>query len=172
MTREEILLNSIWVEGKLNVYSDFFEKEIRIELFPSENNLRGTNEIFPDKMVQTVNDFLALSSDYKPLMKELLYKHCQDCCEETSYGFDLKEGETETEANFREFGVKDEDSAFQKANFHHALISEDSLRKNRFVKIVFYPDWEEEHGCELIIKNGELLDYYGESGSHLAIFDN
>ena len=172
MTREEILLNSIWTSGKLTVFSPFFEQEVRLELFTSEYNLKNTHQIISEQFVQMVNDFLTLSEEYKPLMKDLLYQHCKECCEAISYGFEVLEGETETTANLRNFGINTAESAFEKSNLDHVVIEEDKLRKNRFVKIVFYPEWETEHGCELILKNGKLLNYYGESGTYLGQFDD
>lgn len=105
-------------------------------------------------------------------MQELLYKHSLECCENISYGVEVLAGETEREANLREFGVEDKLSAFEKANLDHVTIEENLDTKNRFVRIIFYPEWEAEHGCELILKNGELLDYYGESGAYLGQFED
>ena len=112
MTREEILINSVWTSGKLKVYSAFFKKEVRIDLLTSEYNLKNTEHIISEKFTQCVNDFLTLSELHKPLMQQLLYTHCKMCCENVSYGFDVLDGETETEANLREFGVTNETTAF------------------------------------------------------------
>jgi hypothetical protein len=166
MTREEILRKSIWTMGKLTVYSDFFQQEVRLDLFTSDYNLENTNEIISSSFTQAVNDFLHLSTQYKPLMQKLLYQHCLDCCASTSYGFKPRKGETEEAANLRKFGVKDEASALEKANLDHVEITENEFASNRYVKLIFYPEWESEHGCELILKNGELLDYAGESGGY------
>jgi hypothetical protein len=171
MTRDEILLNSIWTSGKLVAYSNFFRQEVKLDLLTSEYNLESTSEIISANFTQAVNDFLALSEQYKPLMQKLLYKHCLQCCESTSYGVNVLAGETETAANLREFGVVDEGSAFEKATLDHVTIEEDTYLTNRFVRITFYPEWETEHGCELILKNGELLDYFGESGTYLGQFE-
>jgi len=171
MTRDEILLNSIWTEAKLVVHSPFFNQQVRVDLVTSDYVLKHVTSIISETLVQTLNDFLTLSEQYQPLMKKLIYQHCLSCCNDISYGVDINEGETETEANLREFGVTDETSAFEKANLDHVYIKEDSFRKNRFVKIVFYPEWEREHGCELILKNGELLDFSGENGMYLGQFD-
>lgn len=171
MTRDEILINSIWTNGKLLAYSEFFQKEVRMELLTSDYNLENTNEIISEKFTQSINDFLALSEQHKPLMRSLLYKHCLECCESTSYGFEALANETEEAVNLREFGVHDEASAFEKANLDCVIIEEDASVKNRFVRIVFYPEWETEHGCELILKNGELLDHFGESGTYIGQFD-
>lgn len=174
MTRNEILQNSIWEQAKMNLCSPFFNQNVTVNLYAHFKSLRHIEgDIISDKMVQAVNDFLSLNDDAKPLMKSLLYKHCLACCENTSYGFDTKEGETETQANLREFGVKNEADAFEKANLHHISIEDDEVekRKNRYVKICFYPEWESEHRCELILRNGELLDYSGEHGTYLTQFE-
>jgi len=172
MTREEILINSIWTSGKLMAYSTFFNKEIRLELLTSDYNLDSTNAIISERFVQTVNDFLTLSGKDRPLMESLLYRHCLECCEQISYGYDIPNGETEKEANLREFGVIDEASALEKANPTHVVIQEDEFSNHRFVRILFYPEWETEHGCELILKNGNLLNYYGEGDTYLGQFDD
>lgn len=174
MDKQEILINSIWVEGKLKVYSQFFDKEVLLYLYPSQKTLRATEQGLSDKMVETVNDFLNLSADAQPIMERLLYQHCIDCCEETSYGVDvdIEGGESETEANLRVFGIGSQADAFATARLSHITIMDDPLRQNRFVRIIFYPPWEIEHGCELLLKNGELLNYYGESGTYLGQFDD
>lgn len=172
MTREEILINSIWTSGKMQVYSNFFQKEVRIDLFTSNYNLKNTDKIVSEKFVLAVNDFLQLPTDSSTLLKKLLYKHCLACCEHTSYGFDILDGETETQANLREFGVSNEEAAFEKSYINHIVIDESEQNDNRYVRMVFYPVWEEEHGCELIIKNGVLLNYFGESGTYIGQFDN
>lgn len=171
MTREEILINSIWTSGKMKVYSPFFKKEIRIDLFTSDYSLKHTERIMSENFVQAVNDFLNLPNDSQALMKQLLYKHCINCCENISYGFTVLAGETETQANLREFGVNGQAAAFEKSNIDHVVIDESEQENNRYVKLVFYPAWEEEHGCELILKNGILLNFYGESGTYIRQFD-
>ncbi|MEM6764053.1 MAG: hypothetical protein AAF655_03980 [Bacteroidota bacterium] len=171
MTREDILLNSIWTSGKMMVYSDFFRQEVQLSLFTSDFNLKNTKHIISEKFVETLNDFLNLSENSKPLIKQLLYKHCVACCENISYGFDPLEGESEMQANLREFGINNEEDAFEKISLNHVVIEENKLRNNRFVRLVFYPEWENEHGCELILRNGELLDHYGEIDTYLGQFD-
>lgn len=142
-----------------------------MHLYTSEKTLRATDSILSDKFVETVNDFLNLRADALPLMQSLLHRHCLQCCEDISYGVDILDGESETEANLREFEVSSPEDAFAQANLRYVSIWEDALRINRFVRITFYPPWEDEHGCELILKNGQLLDYTGESGTYLGQFD-
>ena len=172
MTREEILIKSIWTTGKMKVHSNFFEKDVNVDLLVSDFNLEETHEIISEKFVQGVNDFLNLSVDFKPLMKRLLYKHCIECCENTSYGFKVLKGETEAQANLRQFGIKDEQTAFEKSHLRSVIIAETELEVNRYVRILFYPDWDNDHGCELIVKNGILLDHYGSNGIYLGQFDD
>lgn len=172
MTKEEILnkctweLNSI---GEFTAYSDFFKSDIKINLFLDDILKRPLT----GGMVSSVNDFLNLSEEYKPLMSELLHRHCLKCCEEASYGFESKDGETLIETNLREFGVSNENDAFNNANLDHISINDDEMadRANRYVMICFYPPWEQEHGCALVLKNGVLLDYFGEHDTYLTDFE-
>jgi hypothetical protein len=90
-----------------------------------------------------VNDFLALPLETKPLIKDLLYKRCLECCEQIYYGIVVRENETEAETNLREFGINNREDAYEKGNLHHAMYFEAyESRKNRFITIMFYPAWE------------------------------
>ncbi|MFK8101028.1 MAG: hypothetical protein AB8G15_00835 [Saprospiraceae bacterium] len=174
MTRAEILQNSIWETAKINLHSPFFQREVTLFLFAHHLSLRHIkDEIVSATMVQTINDFLALDEKYLPLMKSLLHQHCLECCEHTSYGFDVKEGETETQASLRNFGIVTAEDAWQQANLSYLNIEDDARekRKYRYVKMCFFPPWEDEHGCELILKNGVLLDFKGESDTWLTQFE-
>lgn len=115
----------------MKVHSNFFEKEVTVDLLTSDFNLENTDEIISEKFVQAVNDFLGLSIDNRPLMKKLLYKHCVECCENTSYGFEIPNGETEAQTNMREFGIRDEQNAFEKSNLSSITIIESELEANR-----------------------------------------
>jgi hypothetical protein len=171
ISRNDILLNSIWTEGKLLLDSPFFNKKVVLMLYTSPLQLKYTEHIISDKMVASVQDFLNLTERSRDLMERLLYQHCLECCEYISYGFDILEGETEQVANLRTFGIKTPEDAFSKANLVQVSIEEDSPSKHRFVRMLFYPEWETEHGCELILKNGELLDFCGEGNSYLGQFE-
>lgn len=149
---------------------NFFRK-VRLDLLTSNYNLKNTEKIISEGFVQAINDFLNLPVESSPLIKKLLYKHCLECCENTSFGFDTLDGETETQANLREFGISNEENAFEKSYIDHIVVDESEQSNNRFVRIIFYPVWEEEHGCELIMKNGIVLDYFGESGTYIGLFD-
>jgi hypothetical protein len=73
----------------------------------------------------------------------------------------VREGETETEANFREFGIHNKEDAYDQSHFYHVVISgEDDVLKNRYGLILFYPVWEDEHGCGIVMKNGKLIARY------------
>lgn len=174
MNRKEILQQCIWETAKMKVHSPFFGKEVEVWLTAHYKALRFIEEdIISPTMVATVNDFLQMSQEDLPLVQRLIYQHCLDCCADTSYGFEVQEGETETQANLREFGVKNEQDAFTQANLSKVYIEDDALekRKHRYVRLSFYPPWEQEHGLELILQNGKLLDYCGEGGTWLTQFE-
>lgn len=158
----------------MKVHSPFFGKEVEVWLTAHYKALRFIEEdIISPTMVDAVNDFLQMSQEDLPLLRRLIYQHCLDACADTSYGFEVQEGETETQANLRAFGVKNEQDAFTQANLSKVYIEDDALekRKHRYVRLSFYPPWEQEHGLELILQNGKLLDYCGEGGTWLTQFE-
>ncbi|MEL6844094.1 MAG: hypothetical protein AAFP02_12865 [Bacteroidota bacterium] len=166
--------NSLWTEARLKVYSDFFAADLWINLVADFKSLRFVEgPIVSETMTQTINDFLNWSQDDRPKLAKLLYDHCRRCCEEASYGVEVREGESETEANLREFGVSSAEDAFREAGLPRISIEDDQKeqRKHRYVTICFYPPWEQEHGCELVLQNGSLLDYAGEHGTYLRQFE-
>lgn len=174
MTREEILQNSLWTEARLKVYSDFFGVELWINLVADYKSLRFVEgPIISETMTQAVNDLLQWPHSDRNKVAKLLYDHCLRCCEEASYGFEVRGGETETQANLREFGVSSPEDAFREAGLPNISIEDDTKekRKHRYVTICFYPIWEPEHGCELVLQNGKLLDYAGEHGTYLRQFE-
>lgn len=171
MTKEDLINSNIWSTGKSKMYSNFFKKEVEIRLENSDDEPISIKISTSEKSIQTIMDFLNLSESHKPLMQKLLYKHCVDCCEQISYGFEVKEGEDETDVNMREFGATNEQSALENAKLYNVTIEVGTNLRNRYAIITFYPEWEIEHGCVLILKNGELLDYCGEAGVWLDKFE-
>ncbi|RKH70966.1 DUF6985 domain-containing protein [Corallococcus aberystwythensis] len=175
MTRDEILLRCLWPQARLEVHSPFFGRTVSIMIDASIERvevMRGP--ILPPDMVQAVNDFLNLREDDRPLMQRLLHRHCASCCEDISYGFDPLPGETEVQANRREFGVATDADALAQANLKWVRIEDnaDSGLKGRYVLLQFDTPWESEHGCQLVLKDGKLLDHMGESGDSLYMFED
>ncbi|MEM6629363.1 MAG: hypothetical protein AAF694_06800 [Bacteroidota bacterium] len=170
MTRERLLKLCNWDDlnfASFVIHSDFFEKEVEIAVRPAYDSRRRIT----DKMIACVNDFLALSQEHLPKVKELLYAHCELCFETTSYGVDIHEGETEEEATRREFEVHSAADAYRQVQVPKIGIDEKHDRyKNRYVELLFYPPWEQEHGCNIILQNGIPIDWQ-ESMPHMGKYE-
>lgn len=164
MTRDEILRSAIWDVAKIRVYSPIFQTEVELRL-EHEFAKERAGEVLPESMVGGVNDFLGLDADALPLMMRLFHDHCLECCAATSYGVEVQPGETEAEANLREFGIASAADAFRRADLRFVRVVEqpEGYLRHRYVTLVFYPVWEPEHGCELVLQDGRLLDFCGES---------
>ncbi|TPN85310.1 DUF6985 domain-containing protein [Aquimarina algicola] len=159
ITKEEIQQNCVWDDcdtATLHIYSNYFGKEIEV-IFRSNSK----RKIITDKMVACCNDFLALSEEGAIKLKELLYSHCRLCFNTIQYGHIVPKGiETYLEANQRGFHIFNPDTAFDKSNIESVYIDRDHDHyKNRYVEILFYPDWEDEHGCTIILKNGKPIEF-------------
>lgn len=160
MTKEEILNQCSWDSydmGTLTVYSDFFKKDVEVRLMPDYDDGRTVT----NKMVDCLNDFLKLSVEHQPKIEQLLYVHCQMCFENTSYGHvQPQENETETEATKRTFGIYNQEDAYRQANIDSVAINgEHDQYHNRYVEVLFYPTWEDGHGCNIILQNGKPIDW-------------
>ena len=80
-------------------------------------------------------------------------------------------GESGAETNRRAFNVRTPDEAFAAAGHPEAQVSgEDDGRGGRFAVLVFYPPWEEEHGCGVVVRDGEPVGW-GEASVYVGDFD-
>ena len=160
MTKEEILKKCTWDDygfGTLKIYSELFEKEINVDLFPESE--RQINE----QMVLAINQFLNLRKTEIDNIKLLLWNDCKATFQETSYGFEsdykLLEGETIAQANHRDFNIHNKEDAFKTSKLKRVNIPDSKAKKleHIYATLEFNVDWQDEYGCSIIIKNGNLI---------------
>jgi hypothetical protein len=159
MTKEEILSQCVWDEynfATLNVFSRMFNGSVEVRFNPEYDSGRRIDE----KMVAALNDFLNLTESDLETVKDYLWQDCQESFASISYGVDVLEGETEAQANHRDFGIHSREDAYAKSDFSRVSIREAPEVKNNYAAIDFSPDWEREHGCSVIMKNGRLIAKY------------
>jgi hypothetical protein len=160
MEKQEILKRCEWDEydmATLTVFSEMFGRDVEVRLIPGQDTGRDVSAT----MVAVLNDFLALKKEDLETVKEYLWEDCKDAFANVSYGVDAREGETETEANFREFGIHDKEDAYNQSDFDCVAIDgDDDIFQNRYGMIRFYPVWEQEHGCGIVMQNGKLIARY------------
>ena len=171
MTLEEIVAAGTWEcegEGELQVPAHLFGlNTVKVQFLAFDLTPDNPAAALTPAMVQGVNDFLALNEAHLPQIKALLHRHCLDCCGSISYGVELRPGETERDANLREFEIANVDDAFRKAQLSSVLIeddTEDGLQR-RYVSLRFNPPWQHGHGCRLLLQDGVLLDTAEDGGS-------
>jgi hypothetical protein len=159
MTKDEILSRCLWDKhdsATLTVYSPMFAREVDICFYPHFDAGRQLN----GRMVAALNHFLNLSGSDLETVMELLWVDCQRAFDAISYGVDILPGESETEANHRDFNIHTRDDAYAKSHFRRISIPGDPALKNDYAAIEFEPEWDPEHGCSVVMKNGQLIDTY------------
>lgn len=160
MTKQEILKKSVWDDSyalTIDVYHKEFDQNVSIYVFPIDDYSKKINS----NVVTAINEFLDISKDDLDKLKSNLYEHYKMCCESISYGnypIQLKNGESESEANYRFFGIYNKQEAFDKSTLGEVTIE---AYEDREVNMYFNTIWETEHGCLIKIFNGKIKGIEG-----------
>ncbi len=154
MTKEEILKNCLWDRygmASFEIEIPILKTKAKVQFIP----ISTSEKKISDDMTKALNDVLNVSPMQLIEIAGFLFKFCSLCCEVTSYGYeiDVAEGETLADANKRYFGVKSQEDALRKSTLEQITIAED---EGRAATLHFYAPWEDEHGCEILIRNGEV----------------
>ena len=165
---EEVLAGCTWSEGgrigTVQVYSPMFEKRVTVTFFA---DAQGPVGVIDATMKEALADFLALDASQLPRLAELLFADCKDRFESVSFGVDLLEGEDETQANHRKFGVLTPADALAKSELKYVHIEGEKF-PNRYFSIVFEAPWGDlEH---MVYRNGRPLAFY-EDGVYFGQFE-
>lgn len=118
---------------------------------PIKYTRHGHPEGFIERDFQLIADLATLSQQQLDKAAEMLWQHCQECFEQIDYGA----GE---ESNESFFDIHNSSQAWEQSG--PGLIwnsEEDAELVNRLCILQFYPPWESEHGCGLVLRNGEFL---------------
>jgi hypothetical protein len=159
VTKDEIQGRCVWDEyglATLTVYSPMFAREVEVRLRPQFDGGRQID----DRMVAALNAFLNLGPSELETVMDLLWEDCRRAFEDISYGVDILPGESEAEANHREFGIRTREDAFANSRLRRILIPGDPGLENDYAAITFEPEWDREHGCSVVVKNGRVIDAY------------
>ncbi|MFE8595516.1 DUF6985 domain-containing protein [Archangium violaceum] len=158
MNKEEILQGCRWDDlgwARIEVYSEMFGRNIEVRLMPDiDSGPRLT-----DRMVAVLNDFLVLTREDLETVKQYLWEDCLRDFEDIDYGVAVAAGETLSQANQREFGIRNAEEAYARSSLKRLSIPEEPTLRNRYGAIDFEPEWA-GHGCSIIMKNGQLIASY------------
>lgn len=164
---DEILESCTWDRdgiGTVDVHSPMFGRTVTVRLF--------THHADPDRQINDamkagLADFLALDASHTERLAELLFADCKDTFEKVSFGVDALEGETEAEANHRDFAILTPADALAKFELQYVHVDGEKF-PNRYFSIVFEAPWGDlEH---IIVRNGRLLTFY-EDGVYFGQFE-
>lgn len=168
MTKKEILDKTTWdyyEMGTCHIYVPLFEKEIPFVFFQDHK----PEPNITDKMIECVNDIISLERLEIETIKEMLMEECVFAFTLTDYGCVPNEGETDLEANFREFEIFNKENAYAKSEVTKIHIRQESDElKGRYAEIKI--DSASDNLLSIIIKNGKIIDF-DYDGTHLGWFE-
>jgi len=159
VTRDEVLARCTWDEynfATLRVPSRLFGREVEVRFDTGDDPERRVT----DAMIASLDHVLDLTEADLGTLKNLLWADCKDAFEATSYGVDVLPGETETEANHRDFGIRTPDDAYAQSRLVRVRIKHDPELRHRYAALDFESPWDMEHGCSVVMKNGKLIARY------------
>lgn len=158
LTKEQFIQNSNWENDKLlqkTVFSNFLGHYIVIEICFDEFN---DNRNLSDFALNSINAFLNIDKSNIEWIKDELWKACEICFGNTSYGTDLvpiKEGQTEFEANKDFFEIHSRSDAFEKAKAKYVIIGNtNNGTSNSCFWIEYETPWDDEHGHLFVFVDG------------------
>ena len=124
---------------------------LAVPLFPEPIEVTFDLEELAERELSLLLDLAQLDSEALERASELLWEHCKLCFEVTDYG-------AEEESNESYFNIHGPEDAWRERGKASLYLGEENRElKNRICALQFYPVWEDEHGCSLVLRNGEFL---------------
>lgn len=168
MKKEELLEKTTWDEyeiGTCLLFVNCLEKDSPFRFFQDHQPKPDITE----KMVETVNDVLALDKSNLETIAEMLWEECLFSFQVSDYGVEPQENESDLDANLREFGISNKQDAYSKSRIEGVLIHQDSdTLKGRYAEIQI--DTASDNLISVIVKNGKLIDFDND-GVYLGAFE-
>jgi len=117
---------------------------------------------FIDEADIALANFLALTKNDRIAISDLVFKNCCDCIEEI--------GEEDFCEELRE--LKDAKAIWDFVRPEEIYVTRRSRRdKNIYIQIACECDWEEEHGLQLVFRQGKKLTRVSDQDGHLTEAD-
>jgi len=124
-----------------------------------------------DRTIETVRQVQALGESDLARVLEVVWENCLLNVESSSYGFEVREGRTETEASLEAFGVHDAASAWARTRLRYCWIAEDDqvTFAANYATLLVSNEWE-THGLDIVVRDGRVVGG-GENGVWLGRFE-
>lgn len=144
-------------------------EEVSIPLFDNEKlTITFTDfepvhdKTFIDEADQALTNFLKLNAEDRNLISELAYKNCMDFLEEVEYD--------EADEPLRQISDKHEIWKFIQPT--EIYVSRRPYKEQDiYVQIACECDWEQEHGLQLVFRQGKKLTRISDQDGHLTAAD-
>jgi len=120
------------------------------------------DKTFIDEADQTLTNFLKLNADDRNLISELAYKNCMDFLEIVEFD--------EADEPLRQIIIKDEIWKFIHPTVIYVL-RRHSRDEDIYLQIACEADWEQEHGLQLVFRQGKKLTRISDQDGHLTEAD-
>ena len=124
-----------------------------------------------DRTVHTFAQLQVLDAGQLERIKAVVWDNCVLCCETTGYGVDVAEGESEAQANHREFGALDAEGAWARTRLEELQVFEDDQDEYaaNYARIALDNEWE-SHGVRVVVRDGVVVGG-GEDGLFIGRFE-
>ena len=167
MTLAELHALAHWEDGNATFAVDvpLFGREVEFTVMGAHDGVLGK------RTAETVRQVQGLGASDMARLLEVVWENCLLNVEVSSYGFDVREGRTETEANLEAFNVHDAASAYARTRLKYCLIDEEDQTTFAANYAVLFMDnaWE-THGLDVVVRNGRIVGG-GENGVWLGRFE-
>ena len=152
--------------GSCLIFITLFEKEIPFIFFQDNK----PNPSITDKMVESVNEVLALNKSELNTIKEMLWEECKFAFAVSDYGFEPKGDETHLQAHLNGFEVLSKEDAYSKSDVKEIHIKQEYDGLNGSYSEIKI-NTSSDNLISIIVKNGKIIDF-DDDGATLSVFDN
>ena len=147
-----------WISSEVEI-PFFNNEEFQITFIDFEPE---KDKAFIEEADQALTNFLKLTGKDKNAISELVYKNCMDFLDSV----ELEEGDDE----FRQ--ITDKNEIWDFVNPTEIYVARRCRRdKDIYIQIACECDWEEEHGLQLVFRQGKKLTRVSDQDGHLTEAD-
>ncbi|HYF49067.1 MAG TPA: hypothetical protein VEJ63_06665 [Planctomycetota bacterium] len=132
------------------VHSDLFEKQVPVII---SKGLVESSDVIEDYQIDALNMFLNIDPFQRITVAQLLFSHCKFYNEIADYGIDRRDESHPC------YATRPEDVFKKITGEPQVIIQAKEWWKNLYCVISFSPEWENEHGVVLVVKNGHIIAF-------------
>ena len=167
MTLAELLALAHWSDGlaTLSVDVPLFGRPVKFTVAAAREGALS------ERTAETVRQVRALGASDLARIHQVVWDNYLLNMEVVGYGVDVREGQTETEANIESFGVRDAAAAYAGTTLRYCWIDEENQASYaaNYATLQMDNEWE-SHGVNVVIRDGRVAGG-GEDGIWVGQFE-